>query len=82
MDPNAALAEMLDLARSHQAELDDESGNNHADTGRLADLVVGLHEWIASGGFLPAAWNAGRQRYAEDGAWPGAGAGCSGEPAP
>lgn len=60
MDPNAALAEALDIARAHQAELDDESVNNHADTGRLADLVVGLHEFITGGGFLPAAWSVGR----------------------
>lgn len=58
MDPDAALAEMLEIARQHQAELDDESLNQHADTGRLADLVVDLHEWIDSGGFLPAAWRA------------------------
>ncbi|AGU92108.1 HNH endonuclease [Mycobacterium phage Bane1] len=60
MDPNAALAEALDIARAHQAELDDESANHHADTGRLADLVVGLHEFLSTGGFFPAAWTASR----------------------
>lgn len=60
MDPNAALAELVDIARQHQAELDDESRNRHADTGQMADLVLALHEWLTGGGFLPAAWNAGR----------------------
>lgn len=60
MDPDAALAELLDLARAHQAELDDESTNNHADTGQMADLVLGLHDWLSTGGFLPAAWAVGR----------------------
>lgn len=60
MDPDAALAELLDIARAHQAELDDESRNQHADTGQMADLVVDLHDWLAGGGFLPAAWASGR----------------------
>ena len=60
MDPDAALAEALDIAREHVAELDDESLNNHADTGRLAELVLELHGWLADhGGFPPAAWRAG-----------------------
>jgi hypothetical protein len=56
MDPDANLAELLDIARQHQAELDDESRNHHADTGRMAELVLALHEHIDHGGFLPAAW--------------------------
>lgn len=60
MDPDAALAELLDLARAHRAELDDESTNNHADTGQMADLVLGLHDWLSTGGFLSAAWAVGR----------------------
>lgn len=61
MDPDAALAELLDIARAHQDELDDESRSQHADTGRMADLVMDLHDWLADkGGFLPAAWSAGR----------------------
>lgn len=58
MDPDAALAELLDLARAHQAELDDESTSPHADTGRMADLVLALHEWIDRGGYIPTAWQA------------------------
>lgn len=60
MDPNAALAELVDIARQHQAELDDESRNRHADTGQMAEVFLGLHDWLSQGGFLPAAWNAGR----------------------
>ena len=26
----------------------------------VRDLVLALHEWLTGGGFLPAAWNAGR----------------------
>lgn len=57
MDPDANLLELLDIAREHQAEIDDESRSSHADTGRMADLVLALHEWLADGGMLPAAWH-------------------------
>ena len=53
MDPDAALAEALDLARCDLAEYGDE-------VHRLAELFLGLHDFLSSGGFLPAAWNAGR----------------------
>ncbi|QGH75336.1 HNH endonuclease [Mycobacterium phage Quesadilla] len=57
MDPDANLLELLDIAREHQAEVDDESRSNHADTGRMADLVLALHGWLSDGGTLPAAWH-------------------------
>lgn len=57
MDPDATLAELLDLARHHQEELDDERRSSHVDTGRMADLVTSLHGWLAAGGFLPSAWH-------------------------
>lgn len=51
MDPDAALAEMLDISHADQSEF-------HEDIHRLAELTLALHEWITSGGFLPAAWRA------------------------
>ncbi|AKF14350.1 hypothetical protein SEA_VINCENZO_88 [Mycobacterium phage Vincenzo] len=53
MDPDAALAEMLDIARTDQSEY-------HDDIHRLCELVLGLHGFLSSGGFLPAAWAASR----------------------
>ncbi|MBB5167088.1 hypothetical protein [Mycobacterium sp. AZCC_0083] len=49
MDPNAALEEMLDLARGDLTEFGDE-------VHRLAELTLGLHEFLGKGGFLPSAW--------------------------
>ena len=56
MDVDAALAELLSIAHEHQDELDNEEVSNDADTGRMADLVIAVHEWINAGGHLPAAW--------------------------
>ncbi|ACF05086.1 hypothetical protein Nigel_83 [Mycobacterium phage Nigel] len=53
MDPDAALAEMLDIARTDQSEY-------HDGIHRLCELTLGLHGWLARGGFLPAAWASGR----------------------
>lgn len=52
MDPNAALAEALGLARL----MTDAEEIDNNDARRLGDLVISLHEWIDRGGFLPAAW--------------------------
>jgi len=49
VDPNANLAEQLELAREL---VDDEN----PDAARLAELVIALDEWIARGGFLPLRW--------------------------
>ncbi|ABD58206.1 hypothetical protein PBI_COOPER_89 [Mycobacterium phage Cooper] len=61
MDPNAALAELIDYAN---AVLNDEADtypdNLGQDATALAERFMGLHTWIVGGGFLPAAWNAGR----------------------
>jgi hypothetical protein len=48
MDPDACLAEMLDLARAAE-QLGDEAH-------RLAELTISMHEWLSRQGFLPAAW--------------------------
>lgn len=50
MGPDAALAEALDIARADQSEYNE-------DIHRLAELVLGLHDWLHSGGMLPAAWH-------------------------
>lgn len=61
MDPNAALAEIVQLAN---AVLDDEAitypDNLGADATALATAVQELHTWLSAGGFLPAAWSVGR----------------------
>lgn len=52
MDPDANLAEQLELARSFV-----ETGDGDPeDLERLAQLVIALYEWIENGGALPAAW--------------------------
>ena len=58
MDPDAALAEMLDLARTDQSEFND-------DIHRLAELTLALHGWLEKGGHLPAAWVLARTRIAQ-----------------
>ncbi|APQ42343.1 hypothetical protein PBI_RICH_84 [Mycobacterium phage Rich] len=56
MDPDANLAETLGLARGIMQFAEDHD----AQAVRLAELTLALHEWIDRGGFLPAAWSAGR----------------------
>jgi len=55
MDPDENLAEQRRLAAEF-LEPDSELLDIH----RLAELVIALDEWIAGGGFLPAAWQKGR----------------------
>ncbi len=47
MDPNANLAEILQIIRAAGLE---------ADHNRLAELIEALDEWIVNGGFLPERW--------------------------
>lgn len=56
MDPNATLKRMLYLAAvlQDQGDLDPEIG------AELATLVQSMNDWLARGGFLPAAWAIGR----------------------
>jgi hypothetical protein len=57
MDPNANLAEQLELARRIQKTLDRSSYVPvPAQAARLAELVLALDEWITHGGFLPERW--------------------------
>jgi hypothetical protein len=51
MDPDAALEELLRLAR-----INAEYGE------RWAELVLGLDEWIRGGGFLPQRWQEGQAK--------------------
>jgi len=55
MDPNANLAEQLEIAcRLLGTDCLDKS--DLPDAVRLAELVLALDEWIGQGGFLPSHW--------------------------
>lgn len=59
MDPDANLARLLALAASLQTECDDGAEMiDAADVSAMCELVIAIDSWIASGGFLPAAWRA------------------------
>lgn len=45
MDPDAALTRILELARIRADRADE-----------LGELVLGLHDWLTRGGFLPEPW--------------------------
>lgn len=49
-DPDATLAELLDISRADQSEFNDEI---HA----LAKGFLALHAWLSEGGTLPSAWH-------------------------
>lgn len=56
MDPNATLAQMLQLA---QALLDGKFGTDETledASDELAQCVLNLNEWLRKGGTLPKAW--------------------------
>lgn len=71
-DPNAALADILDLANR---VLDDEAefypDNLGQDAVALAEAVQNLNTWLAGGGFIPAAWNNAPHRFTEDAVYAG-----------
>jgi hypothetical protein len=50
MEPNAALAEILQLALR-------QSGNENV-SGDLANRVLQLNDYLMRGGFLPSVWTA------------------------
>lgn len=66
MDPNAALARILENARSLNADRAGGTNSSAADQAEigmeLAEDVVNLSEWLAGGGFLPEAWRASQKR--------------------
>lgn len=58
MDPNANLAEQLQLAADILKQCDnatDATGVTQ-DAERLAELVLALNEWLTNGGFIPQTW--------------------------
>lgn len=59
MDPDRCLADLLGEAR--QVLADDANVEVHADSAvEMAASILALHDWLAGGGFLPAAWASGR----------------------
>jgi hypothetical protein len=52
MDPDANMAEQLEIAREMVTDNDSESIDT-GDAVRLAVLVLELHEWRTKGGFAP-----------------------------
>ena len=54
MDPDAALAEMLDASRT----VISQGGATDEQATYLAERALALHNWIDKGGFLPASWRA------------------------
>jgi hypothetical protein len=58
MDPTANLREQLALAASILDNDDKDDNQIVAASVNLADLVIGLNEWITKhGGFLPKQWS-------------------------
>jgi hypothetical protein len=57
MDPNEALRQIILTAKQLHVDVTRDIKIAHADD--LAELVLGLHDWINGGGFLPAAWQKG-----------------------
>lgn len=56
MDPDYNLAEQLRKATRLLKDYDNEKPVDEHDAARLAELVLGLDEWISGGGFLPRDW--------------------------
>lgn len=57
MDPNATLAEMLFTANAILNSTADDRPDQARQLGdRLAELVVGMDDWMSHAGALPMAW--------------------------
>lgn len=63
MDPDANLAELLELARNvedNESDVDDMSNDELRriadDAQRLSELVCALDGWLRQGGFKPERW--------------------------
>ena len=54
MDPDAALAELLELTNEHLDPGDEPP--DPVDVARIAELVHALDGWLFAGGFLPRRW--------------------------
>lgn len=71
MDPDANLQEQIALAETLAEALSAEEGTltvREVAALRLAELVLGLHGWLRTGGFPPEAWRPAARRFdiAED----------------
>jgi len=56
MDPDENLAQQRVLAALLMEQIENLRDIDETDVLRLSELVIALDEWIAGGGFLPAAW--------------------------
>lgn len=50
MDPDEALRDLVESARTIIATSEDELAL------KVADGVLSMHDWLSKGGFMPAAW--------------------------
>jgi len=55
MDPNVALERLLSICEQWE-EWGELEQNPIAALDEVAELFLGLNEWISSGGFLPNLW--------------------------
>lgn len=54
MDPDACLADILQVVREHRL------GNVDIDVDGLIEDITNLDDWLKAGGFLPTRWKAQR----------------------
>jgi hypothetical protein len=57
MDPDEVLEESLEICRKID-KAEDPIDEDEVD--RLAELILELHSWIKSGGYLPSVWESER----------------------
>lgn len=60
MDPNAALAELRELANEAVWKMDPELLTYVH--GRMCEVFTALDEWVSAGNFLPSDWQRGLDR--------------------
>lgn len=56
MDPDENLKQQRRISAALMYQIENDRKVEDADVLRLSELVIALDEWIAKGGFLPAAW--------------------------
>jgi plasmid maintenance system antidote protein VapI len=56
MDPNANLAEQIEISRRLLSDTVYDEDDTAMMALRLAELVQAQHTWLMLGGYLPAAW--------------------------
>ena len=60
MDPDENLAQQRRSAARLMEAIENQRTIDLDDVLALSELVIALDNWIAGGGFLPAAWQKGR----------------------